>query len=106
MGKMKPRRPRPTLDEIVRQLKMSLPELRTRYGVKSLGVFGSCVHNEERNRNDVDVPIEFESAPTFFEFIEIEDQLSQLLGTEVDLVMKSALKPRIRGRILAEVITV
>jgi len=35
---------------------------------------------------------------------ELEEYLSELLGVRVDLVMKSALKPRIGRQILKEVI--
>jgi len=37
-------------------------------------------------------------------FVELEEYLSELLGIKVDLVMKSALKPRIGKRILKEVV--
>ena len=50
--------------------------------------------------------MEFDAAPTFFGFIELEDKLSSLLGVKVDLVMKSALRPEIGRRILAEVVSV
>ena len=39
-------------------------------------------------------------------FVELEEYLSELLGIKVDLVMKSSLKPRIRKRVLQEVIYV
>jgi len=57
-------------------------------------------------RSDLDILIDFAQAPTFFQFIEIEDHLSALLGVKVDLVMKSALKPRIGERILQEVVSI
>ena len=38
-----------------------------------------------------------------FEFIRLEDYLAKALGHRVDLVMKSALKPRLGERIRAEV---
>jgi predicted nucleotidyltransferase len=69
-------------------------------------VFGSYVRGEARQGSDLDVLVEFEEAPSFFEFIALEDHLSDLLGVKVDLVMKSALKPRIGQEILAEVVSV
>ena len=48
----------------------------------------------------------FKKPIDFFRFIELEDWLSSLLGVKVDLVTKSALKPRIGRRILAEVVLV
>ncbi|HXF51550.1 MAG TPA: nucleotidyltransferase family protein [Dehalococcoidia bacterium] len=98
--------PGPTLDEILETLRRHLPELRERYAVKSLGVFGSYVRGEQRKRSDLDVLVEFYEAPSFFEFVRLERYLSSLVGVKVDLVMKSALKPRIGERILAETVPV
>jgi predicted nucleotidyltransferase len=64
------------------------------------------VRGEQEGRSDLDILVEFQSPPTFFRFIEMEDYLSQLLGVRVDLVMKSALKPRIGERVLSEVVSV
>ena len=95
-----------TLDEVLRALRAELPNLERIYDVRSLGVFGSIVRGEQRSRSDVDILVEFRRTPTFFEFIELEDRLAGLLGAKVDLVMRSALKPRIGERILAEVVSV
>jgi predicted nucleotidyltransferase len=97
---------RPQLTTFRRTLQKNLPELRARYHVSSLGLFGSFVRGEARKQSDLDVLVEYDQAPSFFEFIDLEERLSSLLGTKVDLVMKSALKPRIGERILAEVVPV
>lgn len=95
---------RPSLKRIMRVLREHLPELRRRYKVRSIGVFGSYVHGEQRKRSDLDILVEFSDAPSLFGFIEIEQYLSDLVGVKVDLVMKSALKPRIGKCILDEVV--
>ena len=86
------------------KLRKHLPEISERYAIKSLGLFGSYVHNAQRKNSDLDVLVEFHRAPTFFQFIDLEDRLTELLGIKVDLVMKSALKPDIGKRILSEVV--
>ena len=93
-------------EEIVAILRVELPEMRQHYGVRSLGLFGSVVRREQRSNSDIDILVEYEHAPTFFQFVALEDDLSKLLGARVDLVMKSALKPRIGERILSEVLQV
>src|SRR5438045_3474757 len=93
----------PDLSRFRRVLRRRLPKLRETYGVRSLWLFGSHVRGEARQRSDLDILVEYYQVPSFFEFIELEEELSSLLGTKVDLVMKSALKPRIGERILAEV---
>lgn len=96
----------PTLDEVRQILREHLPELRARYGVRSLALFGSYVRGEQDVESDLDVLVDYEAPPDLFQFVELEDTLSQLLGVKVDLVMKSALRPRIGKRILAESIPV
>jgi hypothetical protein len=97
---------RRSLDDILNTLHQHLPELRERYEVTSMGVFGSYVRGQERRRSDLDLPVEFELAPSMFRFIELQECLSELLGMKVDLVMQRALKPGIGQRILAEVVPV
>jgi Predicted nucleotidyltransferases len=64
------------------------------------------VRGEQEADSDLDILVEYETPPDFFQFIELEDYLSEILGVKVDLVMKSALRPRIGKRILAESIPV
>ena len=94
------------LEEIKQVLREYLPELRERYGVRSLGIFGSYVRGEQRKRSDLDILVEFDRAPTLFEFVRLERYLSDQLGIRVDLVMKSALKPNIGRHILEEAVPV
>jgi len=85
-----------------RILQAYLPELRKRYGVRGLWLFGSYLRGEQHKGSDLDVLVEFDRAPSFFEFIRLERYLSELLKMKVDLVMKSALKPAIGRHILEE----
>ena len=82
------------------------PELAEKYGVKELGVFGSYVRGEEKRKSDVDVLVEFRPNASIglLKFISIENYLSEILGIKIDLVEKSALKPRIGKQILKEVV--
>lgn len=79
-------------------------ELRKRFKVKEIGIFGSCVRNEQKKKSDVDILVEFAEPVGLFEFMDLEEYLEKLLGTKVDLVSKKALKPRIGKYILEEVV--
>ncbi len=83
-----------------------MPQLKERYSVRSLGLFGSHVRGEQQSGSDVDILIEFEDSPSLLKFIALERHLSDLIGKKVDLVMKSALKPEIGKHILEEVVSV
>ncbi len=92
--------------DLAELLHQHLPELQKRFGVKSMGIFGSYVRGEQRTDSDLDILVDYNKLPSLFEFIRLEDYLSQLAGVEVDLVMEDGLKPRIGERILQEVIRV
>jgi predicted nucleotidyltransferase len=94
----------PELRSLLTRLCSYLPELRERYQVKRLGIFGSFVRGEQQPDSDLDILVDFEVAPSFFEFMRLENQLQELLGHKVDLVMTRALKPNIGERILHEVV--
>lgn len=81
-------------------------ELRERFKVKDIGVFGSYVRGEQKRNSDVDLLVEFSEPVGLFEFMALENYLSELLGVRVDLVSKKALKPHIGERILGEVVMI
>ncbi len=93
-----------TLDEIKNVLKSHKEELRERYGVREIGIFGSYVRGEQKESSDLDILVEYETVPGFFKFLELEIYLEELLGTKVDLVRKQAIKPRLKDLILKEVV--
>ena len=74
--------------------------------VKSIGVFGSYVRGDQSGSSDLDVLVEFGEPVGLFEFMKLENYLSDLLGIKVDLVSKKALKPHIGECILEKVIMI
>ena len=95
-----------TLSTILETLHQHLPSLSTLYKVKTLGIFGSYVHQEQNAGSDLDLLVTFTETPSLLKFIELENYLADTLGVKVDLVMQDALKPRIGARILHEVVPV
>ena len=96
----------PTLPEILVTLRSALPRLVEDYAVSEVGVFGSVVRGDARPGSDIDILVDYVEPPTLFEFVRLQRYLTDLLGAPVDLVMKSALKPQIGRRVLAEVVPV
>jgi len=92
------------LNQIREILKEHKTELAEKFKVKEIGIFGSYVKGEEKKRSDVDVLVEFKEPVGLFDFIELEEYLSKLIGLKVDLVSKKALKPIIGEYILKEVV--
>jgi len=95
-----------SLKEVKEIISKHKEELRKKYGVKEIGVFGSLVRGELKEESDIDILVEFEKPIGLFKFLELEEYLSNLLGKKVDLVSKKALKPHIGKYILEEVVII
>ncbi|BAS57993.1 nucleotidyltransferase family protein [Leptolyngbya boryana CZ1] len=95
-----------SIEEIRQVLRESKPLLRDQYRVTEVGIFGSYARGEQTETSDVDVLIDYEEAPTLFKLVELRGFLSELMGVKVDVVTKHGMKPRIRERVLSEVIFV
>jgi hypothetical protein len=90
------------LSEITGVICQQLPCLQQVYHVQTIGLFGSYVRAEATPESDLDVLVTFSKTLDLFTFIELQHYLTDLLGIEVDLVMKDGLKPRLAPYILAE----
>jgi|JI81BgreenRNA_FD_contig_101_584667_length_8985_multi_3_in_0_out_0_1 hypothetical protein len=64
-----------------------------KYPIKSLAIFGSFARNEQKLTSDLDLMVEFHSR-VGSEFIELADELEEILGIKVDLVSKKGIKER------------
>lgn len=94
------------VDGHIETLRRHLPELKERYKVNSLAVFGSYVRSEQTPRSDLDLLVEFAKVPNLFEFMDLEEHLATLLGVKVELVSRKALKGSIGTRVLREAVFV
>ena len=81
-------------------------EMRTRFGVGLIALFGSYARDEARPDSDVDLLVEFETRPTFLGYMGLIEYLEDLFGTRVDIATKAKLKPRIRPSVEEELIRV
>ncbi len=75
------------------------------YGVRKIGLFGSFSRSLQSNKSDVDILVEFyPNKKNFDNYMELKFFLEKLLQRKVDLVIKEALKPRLKPLILNEVL--
>ena len=90
-------------DGIVRRILEAREQLAL-FGVRSIGLFGSFVRDEQTALSDVDILVEFmPEKHTFDNFMEVVFLLEELLGRKVEVVTPEALSPHIGPHILREV---
>lgn len=91
-----------SIKQILSQLK---PELKQKYFVNSIGLFGSVVRNDFTDKSDVDIIVDF-SKPIGVEFIDLANYIESKLRKKIDLVSRKGVKPKYFRLIESEIIYV
>ena len=89
-----------TRKEIIAILRRELPHLKTIFGVKRIGIFGSYSKGVQKEDSDVDLIVEFER-PIGLKFFELSEYIENLLGKKVDILTPAGIKS-IRVKEVAE----
>ncbi|MEA2104909.1 MAG: nucleotidyltransferase family protein [Candidatus Cloacimonadota bacterium] len=79
------------LDEIKKIIKSNNSELKNKYLVKNIAIFGSYARNEQRENSDIDILVEFRE-PVGLLFVHLADYLEEILEKKVDLLTSDAIK--------------
>jgi Predicted nucleotidyltransferases len=81
--------------------------LAEKFGVIEIAIFGSYARGEQRKDSDVDLIVDFKKGwKTFDNYMNLKFYLEELFGKKVDLMIKSAINPRIKPFIIEEAIYV
>ncbi len=89
--------------EIIATLSLHKNKLSTQFGVETIALFGSSATGDLMPTSDIDLLVEFKRGnKDFFNFIRCRFYLENFFKKKVDLVMKSAVKPRLKKRILQQ----
>lgn len=91
-----------SIKQILTQLK---PELKQKYFVNTIGLFGSIVRDDFTDKSDVDIIVDF-TRPIGIEFIDLADYIESKLSKKVDLVSRNGIKPKYFHQIESEIIYV
>ena len=95
-----------SLRELLRVRRNDILEIAARHGAHNVQVFGSVARDEARPGSDVDILVELDPGRTLLDHAAMMLELEALLGCEVDVVTRRALRPRVRDRVLREAIPI
>jgi len=91
-----------TREQVLAKLSEERDNIR-RFGVRSLGLFGSVAREENTSASDLDFLVEFDRK-SFDAYMDLKAYLENLFGCPVDLVLANTLKRRLREPILNETV--
>jgi predicted nucleotidyltransferase len=93
-------------EELLKEKQREILGLAAKYGARNVRVFGSVARGKADDQSDVDFLVEMEPGRSLLDLGGLQAELEALLGCPVDVVTEKALKPRIRGRIMAEAVQI
>lgn len=90
--------------ETLRRCAPDIEAIAARRGASSIRVFGSVARGNADATSDVDFLVDLAPDRTLFDLGGLLMDLTDLLGTKVDVLTEASLKPRVRRRVLAEAV--
>jgi hypothetical protein len=83
--------------------KKIIEEFCIRHHIVKLSIFGSVLRKDFGSESDIDILIEFEpdNVPGFFGLVEMEEELSEIFGREVDVRTSKDLSRYFRDEVLS-----
>lgn len=96
-----------SVEEIRTILRAHQSELKNRYHVEEIALFGSYARGEQTASSDLDILVTL-NAPLGWEFVDLCDYLAELLETKVDVCTRRAIesKPLLRKYVEKDLILV
>ncbi|MBI2651473.1 nucleotidyltransferase family protein [Candidatus Woesearchaeota archaeon] len=94
------------LKQIQNILASSKAELRKKYNVNELGIFGSYARGQQKKTSDVDILVRFNPNASLFDFVGLGNYLEEKLKIKVDVVSENGIRPELRNNIVKGVLKV
>lgn len=94
-----------TLKDIESILRQRKPDLLKRYPISSMAIFGSYARNEQSGQSDLDLMVEI-NGKIGSRFIDLAEEIEQIIGMKVDLVSKNGIKKKYLNSIKPDLIYV
>ena len=93
-----------TIAEIRKILRNHKSDFEEKYFVEKFLLFGSYAKNQQTPDSDIDLLVSFTRPVDMFDFMDLQDYLSQLFNKKIDLGTANSLKKFIKDKIMKEAI--
>ncbi|NOY70815.1 MAG: nucleotidyltransferase family protein [Gammaproteobacteria bacterium] len=84
------------------QLEQTLVAILKKHEASRIGIFGSRARGDAHSDSDLDVLVDFHTSKSLLNLVKIEQELSDALKINVDLLTEGAISPHLIDRIKAE----
>ena len=91
--------------KIIEQLRQALPDLKSRYPIHHIEIFGSVARNESSDKSDIDLFVDVDPE-IGLGIVDLSEELEQLLGVKVDLITTRGINRNLKKRIEKDLVHV
>ena len=86
------------------QQRESILQIAAKYGAGNVRIFGSTIHGTQAEHSDIDLLVNLEEGRSLLDQVGLKQELEQLLGRSVDVVVEGGISPYLEERILSEAV--
>lgn len=90
--------------ELLNEKRDAILQLAAFYGAVNVRIFGSVARGDNVPESDIDFLVDLEANRSLFDLGGLLMDLQELLGHPVDVTTERGLRPRIRERVLRDVV--
>jgi uncharacterized protein len=92
------------MTQLLEQQRANILRIAAKYGARNVRVFGSSVHGSAAENSDIDLLVDLEPNRSLLDQVGLKQELEELLGRSVDIVVEGGVSPYLEERIFAEAV--
>lgn len=90
------------VEDLLRTKREDILRIAARHGAHNVRLFGSAARGEATTDSDVDLLVDMEPGRSLLDTVDLQLDLQELLGRQVDVVSEASIYWLIRRRVLRE----
>jgi predicted nucleotidyltransferase len=92
------------MTQLLQKQREAILRIAAKYGARNVRVFGSMVDRTDAENSDVDLLVDLEAGRSLLDQVGLKQELEELLGRSVDIVVEGGISPYLKERIFAEAV--
>jgi predicted nucleotidyltransferase len=92
------------MTRLLEENRTAILRIAAKHGARRVRVFGSTARGTAGEGSDVDILVDLAEGRSLLDHVGLQQELEELLGRKVDVVVEGGISPYLEQRILAEAV--